>query len=192
MSIIQDALKKAQDGKKEIVETYEPAAQSLPKTPQRLTPEHKNQYPPAALDKRIMVAGTLILLALGVIFLLRPKDTVGTALLDTADEKISEEAASVKSDASEDKLQDVQDAATPAVATAQALNRAKIPAVNSNEILPELTLNGIMFRQPNPRALINDQVVEVGDTISGAEVTSITRTKVFLQLNGKTIELKMR
>ncbi len=54
---------------------------------------------------------------------------------------------------------------------------------------PTLTLNGVFFEQGEGFALINNNIVRVGDEIEGAKVKEITITCVSLEFDGKTIKL---
>jgi hypothetical protein len=54
----------------------------------------------------------------------------------------------------------------------------------------ELTLDGIVYTEQNPVAMINGEVVPVGGTIGKARVTRITPDLVVLERDGKTIELR--
>jgi len=58
-----------------------------------------------------------------------------------------------------------------------------------NEVAPTLTLNGVFFSENEGYALINNQIVREGDTISGAEVVRITMDGVELKANGRSIKL---
>ncbi len=62
------------------------------------------------------------------------------------------------------------------------------PDLNLQE--EKLILSGVFFSQEQGYALINDQIVQVGDTVSGALVKSITLEGVKLDVQGKTIELR--
>ncbi|PIU40956.1 MAG: hypothetical protein COS99_07780 [Candidatus Omnitrophica bacterium CG07_land_8_20_14_0_80_42_15] len=53
-------------------------------------------------------------------------------------------------------------------------------------------LSGIMYDKNNPTAVINDDVVKVGDTISGAKVTEITEAAVKLYYKNKEIILGVK
>ena len=57
------------------------------------------------------------------------------------------------------------------------------------EALASFTLNGIFFSQENGFALINNQIVKVGDSIEGAIVEEISEDKVTLKANGIEITL---
>lgn len=65
-------------------------------------------------------------------------------------------------------------------------NRAFVSA--GQEI--ELHLLGILYRTANAQALINGQVVKIGDTIDGYEITDITSEFVALQKGGREITLR--
>jgi len=54
-----------------------------------------------------------------------------------------------------------------------------------------LTLEGIIFDETKPIAIINGKVVKPGDTIDDATVEKITATKVILRKNGTMQELSM-
>ncbi len=53
-----------------------------------------------------------------------------------------------------------------------------------------LKLNGVVWGTGRPQAIINDQVVEVGDTIGEAKVIAIGVQGVGLQYKGQTLTLK--
>jgi len=57
---------------------------------------------------------------------------------------------------------------------------------------PDLTLNGIMFLEAGPRAIINNSIVGVGNTVSGATVTKINRKSVALEYSGVEITLNLK
>jgi cytoskeletal protein RodZ len=53
-------------------------------------------------------------------------------------------------------------------------------------------LSGVYFEADKGFCLINDQILEEGDAIEGAEVIKITLDEVVLDLKGKTIRLSTR
>jgi len=57
---------------------------------------------------------------------------------------------------------------------------------------PDLELNGIMYLQERPRAIINGNMVEVGESVSGARIGAITRDSVLLNYNDLEITLKLK
>lgn len=56
----------------------------------------------------------------------------------------------------------------------------------------DLTLNGIMYVREKPRAIINGNVVEVGESVNGAKVTAINEGSVLLNYNNKEITLTLK
>jgi hypothetical protein len=60
------------------------------------------------------------------------------------------------------------------------------------DTLTDLKLQGIFYRLAKPSALIDGQVLYVGDEIEGARVTAIERQSVRLVQAGQTIVLKLR
>jgi hypothetical protein len=70
-----------------------------------------------------------------------------------------------------------------------------ISALFSNirkEAEPSLVLNGIFFSDDEGYALINNQIVGVGDEVSGATVKSITVDEVELDKAGSIVKLSTR
>lgn len=63
------------------------------------------------------------------------------------------------------------------------------PAQIRNKPLPSLVLNGIFLSENECYALINNRIVEEGDTIEGATVVEITTNEVELDEDGKIIKL---
>lgn len=57
---------------------------------------------------------------------------------------------------------------------------------------PDLILNGIMFLDDGPRAIINNFIVTEGDSVGGAEITKIYRKSVVLKYNDTQITLNLK
>lgn len=57
---------------------------------------------------------------------------------------------------------------------------------------PEFVLNGIMYLEGNPRAIINDVMVEAGDMVGGARVVKIEKKSVLLQYNDVEMSLDLK
>jgi type II secretory pathway component PulC len=64
------------------------------------------------------------------------------------------------------------------------------PAISEKRSLPSLTLNGILFDEEQPCALINNRIAKEGDDIGGAKVIRILSDEVVLEFEGKTIRLR--
>ncbi|MBU1147881.1 MAG: hypothetical protein KKD11_05950 [Candidatus Omnitrophica bacterium] len=54
-----------------------------------------------------------------------------------------------------------------------------------------LAVNGIMWDEDNPLAIINDDVVKVGDMLGGLKVVEITKTSVVMEQNGERHTLNL-
>jgi hypothetical protein len=57
---------------------------------------------------------------------------------------------------------------------------------------PDLVLNGIMYLPSHPQAIINNSVVTEGDTVSGAVVKRISRNSVVLEYDKLEITLNLK
>ncbi len=58
------------------------------------------------------------------------------------------------------------------------------------DIFVDFTLQGIVWSQTNPQAVINSQLVTIGDMVDGALITNITRTRVSLSKNARAHTIK--
>jgi hypothetical protein len=77
------------------------------------------------------------------------------------------------------------------------LENQKKQLLSQTEVVPaqqigitDLELQGIFWNVSNPQAIINRQIVSVGDRIDSAEVEAITKEGVILSLNGQRFNLK--
>lgn len=59
------------------------------------------------------------------------------------------------------------------------------------EIGPGWLLGGIFYNESAPSAVVNNKSVVIGDNVNGAMVREISRTRVVLEHEGKTIALTM-
>jgi hypothetical protein len=83
--------------------------------------------------------------------------------------------------------------AVQGAAPAAAVSRPEpVAAPKPRKETGELTLDGIVYTEQNPVAMINGEVVPVGGTIGKARVTRITPDLVVLERDGKTIELRQK
>ena len=57
--------------------------------------------------------------------------------------------------------------------------------------ISDLSLEGIIWDETKPLAIINDEVVGCGDKVSGVTVVKIEKDKVILNYQNETFELKM-
>lgn len=60
------------------------------------------------------------------------------------------------------------------------------------EVLTGVKLEGIIWDEKKPIAIINDKVVGIGDTISGAKIIEIKKDEVIFDINGQTVSVKIK
>lgn len=76
------------------------------------------------------------------------------------------------------------------VKTAPSQMPGEPPRPSAAEITSSFHLQGIFWGTPHPQAIINRQIVSVGDVIQGAKITSISKDRVLLNSGGTEAELK--
>jgi hypothetical protein len=77
----------------------------------------------------------------------------------------------------------------PAGAAASSVESTSVTAAQA---APEFVLNGIMYLEGSPRAIINDSMVEEGEMVNGARVVKIDKKKVLLEYDGAEIILDLK
>jgi hypothetical protein len=70
-------------------------------------------------------------------------------------------------------------------AATQVSNNSMKPALD----ITKLRVQGIIWGVKNPQAIINDQVLSIGNTIEGAEILSIEKKGITLSSNGVVFDL---
>jgi len=190
MSIIQEALKKAQEWSAEDnagVETREPGSNdvfvgdivadklSVPPQVVRLQSRKRRKGIPAAT----VIAGAITAALI-----------VAIAALALSSRNAGSKAG-LKEDESAVSHQDVTyKRIAPDKAAAPGANvPAKAPDATS---APKLILNGIMYIDENPRAIINNAIVREGGTVSGAKVIKINERSVILKNGFVEITLTLK
>lgn len=191
MSIIQEALKKAQNmpGIKERI-NKDPSSDSFVSARPKSALAPVSKLPVKSIFKPmpfyIAAAGVVALIGILAIALL----FAGKNLLHKAPEIESPDAhqqvtykpiaaASLQKETTEPK--------------AQAVDTKPVDTVfEVKPQLPQLILNGIMYMEGSPRAIINGNVVVEGDSVSGAEVRKITRNNVVLKFKDTEIVIDLK
>jgi hypothetical protein len=107
----------------------------------------------------------------------RPKSTASSAKSSKSSSKTAARPSQVKSSTAKPAQK-----AEPIKAIKKKFREATEPYI----------LSGVYFDAEKGYCLINDQVLEEGDEIDGAEVVKITLDEVVLDLKGKTIRLSNR
>ncbi|MFH1905515.1 MAG: hypothetical protein ABIK53_08355 [bacterium] len=57
--------------------------------------------------------------------------------------------------------------------------------------LPEMKIEGVLFDEIKPLAIINDKIVAIGDSISNCKIVSITREEIVIRYMNKEYSVKM-
>jgi len=202
MSIIQEALKKAQgdtgtqktprtDGGAESMNTLHPGEKKSPPT---LPPAGADKTNPSGKIDPRAVGILLFILTITVFFAARtfftgerPTTTTPPAV-DKRDMLPPPGAAGVKADTKPSLPSEILPISKIVF---QRPDKNKLDGIRQLAA-PEFALNGIMYLEGAPRAIINDVVVEVGDTVSGAKVVRIDRQSAVVEYNGAEIVLNLK
>ncbi len=184
MSIIQEALKKAQGA---IGIGASKAAPCQTKAVEAGQAPHKAPAPAKAkpLPKSIILVSTALLIAaialvslsLGPLVATRPGRDAGAQAPTPPAQEVRYRALP--------KAELDQSAGVEAQATARQ-------AAELASTAPKLVLNGIMYLEEGPRAIVNNAMVEVGEYASGAKVVRIDRKSVVLVYNDVEITLNLK
>ena len=178
MSIIQEALKKAQDNyteRKSPVQAKEILAEAA--APKPIEVIHK-----FSVNKSVpRIIYIIALLALVTGFGIR---TIFVTIASNGKDKISQ------------TLAPADHKPAPATIASGSAERATDKLVNfvSAGLInraPDLILNGIMYVEERPKAIINGTVVTEGDVISGATVTSIKADRALVKSNNSDNKVEM-
>lgn len=71
------------------------------------------------------------------------------------------------------------------------VKKVETPLTNPPVVFPELKLQGLVFREGNPSALINGRTYFVGNSIGDAKLISVTESNVTLELQGQQRRLAL-
>lgn len=192
MSIIQEALKKAErqikDAKTPQAAASGSSSQGSPH-PIRTSPAGAAETPkPSAGSDPKAVAALLAILVIAAVVaasqLFPGKAVSKTPASETPAGRPREQPVSPKSSAVPPKAEEFP-TLTGIVFQRQQTEEAR-PAV------PEFVLNGIMYLEGHPRAIINGSMIEPGDMLSGARVVKIEKKYVLLEYNGSEIRLDLK
>ena len=162
MSIIQEALEKAQSDVK-------PVVQKIAKV--------------AVANKRVMMAVMLLALMAFAVF------SAGK-FLSNAGNRVDRTSAANSQEVSYKPL--VRDQARSSSAVG---GREQVSAYQGELKTPEnlkLVLSGIMYLDEGPKAIINNFMVGLGDSVLGAKITRINRQSVILEYEHVEITLSLK
>jgi len=183
MSIIQEALKKAQQKVTSgTPPAREPKNENIVNTIYPSQPSYDYSPPlPVAKDAPInRIAAFLIVavLLVGVVVIYMIMQTHATKANPAVD--ASRQVVTYKP----------KQEPAPQKAAAPAPIPSLIRSISASQ--PNLILNGIMYLTDNPKAIINNCIVGEGETVDGATVVTINRNNVVLNFNDTEITLKLK
>jgi hypothetical protein len=182
MSIINEALKKAQQENKEL-----DVAKPAPAKPDTDLNSLKSAAPALSMsrnrtlrkksDIKEIVVIALILGGATAVFFIKgfwkgPKATTVPAVTATV------------------PAQGTAAPETPAAAVTPAVSAKNDLSTPSSR--PELKLSGIVYDSERPYAIVNDRVLSKGDSIAGATLVEINRDSVRFSFGGEEFELSSR
>lgn len=64
------------------------------------------------------------------------------------------------------------------------------PVVKQELPLPQLIISGIIWNTNRPQAIINNQVVDIGDEVSSTKIVSIQKSGIELLFDGRLVKLQ--
>ena len=182
MSIIQEALEKAQSDVKPTlppsgsIQTERAAGPKLSVAPVVKKPREARVFG----KKELTTAVFFVLTAIVILF-------IGSVLLMSGDKG---KRTSAKNAQEVNYRPIVRDASKDPANTDERLKMS--PEFIRKAGAPELILNGIMYVEGKPRAIINNLIVETGDSLLGAFVTEIKRESVILEYENVEITLNLK
>ncbi|MCX5678204.1 MAG: hypothetical protein NTY76_03750 [Candidatus Omnitrophica bacterium] len=177
MSIIQEALEKAQSDVKDV----KPAVQEIAKASGVKKAPVTKKAPIA--NKRALMAVVLLALMTFAVF------SAGRFLSKIGDRTDRTSAANSQEVSYRPLVRDQAKSPNTAGSREQiSVSPENLKAPES----PKLVLNGIMYLDDGPRAIINNFIVGLGDSVSGAKVTRINRQSVILEYQNVEITLSLK
>ena len=164
MSIIQDALKKANNTTPKPEIKHEKKLTPIPLDVKKLAPEKKIAGPKHVY---YLMIGFLLILLLGIIMIV--------------------------SRSSQSAVMPVPAKKTETVILPKIERREEpVSSLRKREGISGFVLNGIMQLVDGPRAIINDIVVGEGETVNGAKVEKIKKDSVLLNYNDSEVTLNIK
>lgn len=184
MSIIQEALKKAQSDVKmpDVRPDIKPVRKVEDARPIVKPVAQKNGKKPAVKKNVLMVAALSALVAIAIFS--------ARQFLSKAD-NISNNTNTMPTQEVSYRPIIKPEVKTPNTIAGQGqLNTAT--GIRKMRDRPNLILNGIMYIEESPRAIVNNSIVEAGDSVSGAKVMKINRQSVILEYENVEITLNLK
>jgi type II secretory pathway component PulC len=186
MSIIQEALRKAQGRQGESKVPVSPTESSPPAMAPQKDGEAVNPTASILAVRNVKISLAIIVAVLAIIvirqMLSTGDDHGGSRKTAPSRQEVVYKPASPKEDAKP----------ADSVMEKAASSFPKPESFGLKPVAPDLVLNGIMYLPDKPQAIINDSVVTEGDTVSGATVRKIERNRVVLDYDKLEITLNLK
>ena len=58
--------------------------------------------------------------------------------------------------------------------------------------LPKITISGVIWNSDRPQAIINNEIIDIGDTVSEIEIVDIRKTGIDGLFHGKRVILNRK
>lgn len=176
MSIISEALRKAGEGRRSVVEAESPPQGGIALKEGITLPEAR-EIGKAKVRRRpnalVTLAAILIVFSIVLAWNLFHRRLSAAPVRTASAENVSApETASSETTLTQQLLDKAARETSPPVSTV-AVDPLKPPS-------PSLALNGIMYSTETSYAIINNSMVQEGDTVGGAKVAKINRGNVVL------------
>jgi hypothetical protein len=167
MSIISDALKKAQEENKNLKEVDE-AVKTV--SVEKAEPKKKN--------KSLILAVLLMILSSVITFvLMQSREDID--IVSSGDNIVL--------------TKEIERASPPGPVSSQAPLPKKQSTTRRRELSSlAFELSGIVYGSGRPYAIINDTVFEKGDSIGGGKITGIEKNKVTILVSGEEVTLSLK
>lgn len=198
MSIINEALKKAEKYSLEITKDDKPVFRPLDKTYPDIISENKKKISSVFIISVIFFT----VLSIGFITLLILNRNTGapSSLSDIPDEITEETAvAAVSQDVKGDAKERLTEQPIPVQFVEKTIIREDIPEethpvsyVSYKNRKDNLTLSGIMYSRDRPLAVINDLIMHEGEESNGVKVIKIDSASVDVESGGETLTLRLK
>lgn len=183
MSIIREALVKAQDHADGALDAARSAAENQPARTQAVN--EGGAGPSPAHPKRDLRAAILLVVIFAVLTLVAAGN-----IFDPGRQRRGPARSAPRPSTAREFARQTSAGAGPVAGAAGALQGAIF--LDSPLLRPKYVLNGIMYLEGSPRAIVNDETVVVGDFVRDAIVLKIDERKVVLLDDEEEVTLTLK
>ncbi len=174
MSIISEALNKVQNKR-------EKESPPLPRVKLALEPIQRKSS-----SRTLIILGCILIISFALL-VLKSMQPVSESIAPKSNLLITEKVETIKP-----KIVSIKDTAMPKKTNIKTSKPAPPTVVIPDRtVAPTMQLNGLMYSEVSPKAIINGKIVTTGDKVSGFTVKDILPGGVLLSKDGETIELEL-